>query len=97
MAQLRKVSRNNTRIVKDVNGITVTLHSTIVFEKNGPKIWLNTGGFNTNTTRDRINQCANEYCDGAFSVSRAGGVLSIHFRGVAEALVWTGDSIEFSI
>jgi hypothetical protein len=53
----RKVA-NNTYLKRDRyrNDIAVHLHSTdvLIFHANGD-IWINTGGWNTPTTRDRIN------------------------------------------
>jgi hypothetical protein len=80
MAQTRKVSRNNTTVVKSSDCIRVTLHSTEVFVKRGNEVTLNNGGYISVTTQARMNQCACEFCDGAFSVSRAGGQMVVHKR-----------------
>lgn len=54
---------NNTRIVKiDDNTYAVRLHETnvVTFHKNG-KIVLNSDGWRTKTTKERINDAINEY------------------------------------
>lgn len=72
MPQLHKISRNNTRFHAIENGIEVLLHNTVIFRRVGKRITLDTGGFFTATTRNRMNQVANEF-GLPFSVSFAAG------------------------
>ena len=81
MAQTQKISRNNTAVYTQEDGTReVYLHKTrIVSVTAGNEVTLNTGGWLTATTCARMNQAANEWRLG-FSVSRAGGVLSVRFH-----------------
>lgn len=68
MAQTQRISKNNTTVVHTADGFRVTLHGTDVVTKNGSSITLLTGGYNTATTRARMNQVANELCGSRFNV-----------------------------
>ena len=60
MAQMSKVSRNNTRVHKWENGFAVELHGTkIVWCENGV-LQLVSGGYRTATTKARMNQVSNQ-------------------------------------
>lgn len=76
-----KISKNNTRILKDNKGVeTVILYDTPIVTISPKTIELNTGGFNTNTTRNRMNQVSNEKGLGFFVSSKA-GKLTVSFKG----------------
>jgi len=63
MSQVSKISKNNTNITV-VDGATIcTLHSTqiVTHWKNERKIKLNTNGYFTSTTRNRMTQCFREW------------------------------------
>lgn len=76
---MHKISRNNTTQDTRADGSkTVTLHSTVVIQwwPADRKVRLYTGGWNTSTTRTRMNQALNEWQIPA-SVSMAKGVPSV--------------------
>jgi hypothetical protein len=74
MGQTSKICSNNTSVQKFDNGdFRVVLHSTEIVRKAGNTI--NTGGYNTATTRARINQVANELCSSTFGVYTKKGQL----------------------
>lgn len=64
MAQLQKISKNNTTTTLDGHGRidSVTLHHTRILEIDWGKgeITVNTGGHNTVTTQTRLNQAFNQ-------------------------------------
>lgn len=80
MAQTDRISRNNTRIESGPGGRQVWLHKTCILEERADgSIRLYTGGWNTVTTRTRINQAANEWRLG-FQVGFAGGRFTARVR-----------------
>ena len=61
MPQTTKISKNNTRVYKDAEGYTnVTLYNTTVVRFNESTIILNSDGWQTSTTRNRMNQTSNQ-------------------------------------
>jgi hypothetical protein len=99
MVQNVKVSGTATKVTKGDNGhVSVRLYNTTVAEKNVRHgqtcITLNSGGYQTETTKRRINQFANEFCGGAFSVFAKKGVWFIQHGD--EAILFE-DNIEFTI
>lgn len=87
MAQTRRISKNNTRIVRHPDGSRgVFLYQTeIVTVRPDGSVRLRTGGWKTSTTRARMNQVANEWGLG-YSVSFAGGDFTVRYRGRAYLL-----------
>lgn len=62
MAQTRTVGTHATTIHTDAEGTThVVYHSTAVAAWNPTKIHLDTGGYETATTKARMNQAANQF------------------------------------
>lgn len=62
MAKTDQVGQHATTIATDSDGfIVVTYHQTQVVKFNRKKIILNTGGYNTASTRLRMNQASNQY------------------------------------
>ena len=63
MSQTNRISKNNTKIVRNDDGSTsVFLHGTeIVKIWNSGEITLNSGGWMTVTTKARMNQVSNEW------------------------------------
>lgn len=96
MAQTQRISKNNTTVRYNNGATEVTLHNTLIFHRLFNRVQLNTGGYATATTVARMNQCANELCDGAFHVSRAGGAMRVQFRN-GDNLAFDGDTIEFTL
>lgn len=68
MPQTQKIGRGNTTVFKDnTDGMTkVILYSTPVVAFNGQKIVLDSGGWLTSTTKNRMNQTANQFALGFY-------------------------------
>lgn len=80
MPQTRTISRKNTT-VKTFDGLTrVRLHQTEIVKFDASTIILNTGGWNTSTTRNRMNQTSNQFGLG-FRVSSRAGKLTVTYKG----------------
>jgi hypothetical protein len=57
----RKIG-NNTYLIRRADGIAVRLHSTdVVTFHSDNTITLNSGGYRTYTTKDRMNACLRQY------------------------------------
>jgi hypothetical protein len=103
MAQNQRISKNNTTVVHTLDGFRVTLHSTDIVTKNGSSVTLLTGGYNTFTTRARMNQVAHELCDSRFGVFQEKGQLFVRFDqrkadGSLERIIRSFDnSISFNL
>lgn len=62
MAQQLKVGKKSTKIYMDGDGFTcVKYHDTVVIKFKGGNVVLNSGGWQTATTKGRINQAFNQY------------------------------------
>lgn len=63
MSQTQRICTNNTAILRETDGtVKVILHRTaIVTITPDGRIILNSGGYQTATTRTRMNQVANEW------------------------------------
>ena len=53
---MRKRIAHKTWLEKERNSFKVTLHNTVVIENTGTEIILNSGGWRTRTTKERINR-----------------------------------------
>lgn len=53
--QMKKIDNNTYKIDTD-NGYKIRLHDTNILEYKGSKIILDSGGFQTRTTKDRLNK-----------------------------------------
>jgi len=84
MAQVQRISSNNTAVARE-NGkvVSVVLHNTQVFTRQGDVITLNSGGYATGTTATRLNQVRNE-CELPFSVYRREGYIYAQFGPLPE-------------
>lgn len=80
MTQLSSVGKVGTRIYTE-NGFTVIrYHSTDVVKFNQHEIVLNHGGWQTNTTKNRMNQTSNQF-DLGFSVFQNDYAWYVSFKG----------------
>ena len=61
MAQTQEVRGVATRIVRIGTTIQIHYHGTIVVEFNHDTITLNSGGWQTQTTKTRMNQASNQF------------------------------------
>jgi hypothetical protein len=96
MAQLTKISKNNTTITRENGGVQITLHNTKIVDWADGVVTLNTGGFATNTTRDRMNQASNELFNGIWKVSFAEGRRVVRFPDGSE-IEFNGDVCRFDL
>ena len=80
MAQLSKISKNNTKVYRDFDGriVEVWLHNTCILQIDWNKHIMSvcTGGWPTVATQTRLNQAFNEI-GLPFYARRAGGVITI--------------------
>ena len=68
MAQTSKCRGVATTVMVEATIVSVTYHNTEVARKHNRTVTLNAGKWRTVTTKRRINQFANEFCDRRFSV-----------------------------
>ena len=63
MAQQSKISSNNTRVFynKEYDRCEVFLHATRILSIDDGVVTLNSGGWQSVTTKTRMNQCAKEW------------------------------------
>lgn len=61
MGQTQRIPGNNSSIVTRDGNTMVTLHRTVVVEFDAERIILRTGGWDTVTTRARMNQASNQF------------------------------------
>lgn len=81
MSQTRKITGRATSIGTDLNGnMYVQYHSTRVVEWNQTSIILRSGGYQTTTTRTRMNQTANQFGLG-FQVFQKSFEWFVEFKG----------------
>lgn len=86
MAQLSKISKNNTRIIYHPDGSVklVALHHTVIYESSPARedgsrvIAISNGGYNTVTTQTRLNQIFNVEKLPIHYI-RAGGVARVRY------------------
>jgi hypothetical protein len=91
MPQQWKVSGVATSIQTE-NGLTkIVYHNTPVVSFNAKVIILNTGGWQTNTTKTRMNQTSHQF-DLGFSVYQKDYYWFVEFKG--ETLKFSGNILE---
>lgn len=101
MGQTSRISTNNTKVTHNAEGWSVQLHNTVIVRREGNTIHIDTGGWNTVTTRGRINQVSNEM-GLHFGVGCRNGELFLWFhthtaqgmRNMAHYIVSTGDKAD---
>lgn len=77
--------KGNTKVYTGNKYDEVWLYSTCIVQFNNDKIILNTGGYETSTTKNRMNQASEEFNLG-FSVFQKKGIWYVNYKG---------DTIEF--
>lgn len=80
MSRQDRVGSHKTRVFTEKGVTKVRYHETDVVSFDDEKIILNSGGWNTNTTRDRMNQASNQF-DLRYGVSRRSDQLFTDFGG----------------
>ncbi len=87
MAQTHTCRGTATKVTRDLQTTSVTYHRTEVAKvQRLPgyiEVTLKSGGYQTNTTKTRMNQFANEFCNGAFSVFQKKGDWFVNLAGQA--------------
>ena len=93
MPKWNRVTRHNTRITYDNVGRIVTYHTTAIVRHNTLQgvITLNSGGWQTVTTKVRMNQYAHEFANGAYSVYQQKGVWYVRIHTGPQA----GQTVDF--
>ena len=98
MTNLTKFQGVATTVRRLSSGMIVgTYHSTSVAEILGNHVRLDTGGYRTRTTKVRMNQFANHFCDGAFYVYQKNYDWYVQVRGQEKAILFCGNTCEFEI
>ncbi len=72
MGQVKTVGTTATTISNDGEYTIVTYHATQVIKWNEKEIIINTGGYRTVTTKNRINQASNQYGLGIYVKQKNG-------------------------
>ena len=86
-----------TTTIHHTSGTIVGIyHQTSVAEKQGNKIRLDTGGWQTNTTKVRMNQFSNQFCGGGFSVYQKNFDWFVRLAD-GKTLPFNGKVIEFEL
>ena len=80
MAQTEKIGNHKTMIYVENGEIKVRYHSTDVVSFTAEKIMLNTGGWETATTKLRMNQVSNQFKLG-FTVYQKDWEWFVAYRG----------------
>lgn len=98
MPRMNKVGTTATRVITSGQyGIEVRYHDTrVIFWDRQSTVTLDTGGYNTVTTRTRINQACNQW-GLPLSVSTKLGQLTIHNRKAGTRQLWDGRVIEVAL
>jgi RNase P/RNase MRP subunit p29 len=61
MSHISLKRKGNTKVINNENELLVTLYHTDIVHATNELITLNTGGYETVTTKNRMNQAASEY------------------------------------
>jgi hypothetical protein len=98
MTNLAKFQGVATTFKRLSSGLIVgTYHQTDVATVEGNKVHLYTGGYRTNTTKVRMNQFANQFCDGAFSVYQKNYEWYVSIKGQEKPILFCGNTCDFEI
>jgi hypothetical protein len=95
-----KVIDNNTVYYEDLLGnIFVRLYRTDIFIKHRveDKIILNSGGYKTKTTKERINKCFGMFCESRFALHQSNNIWKIiHIESKKEVPFFDGIQIRMT-
>lgn len=91
LTKITGLGANTTVKIKNDKG-RVTLYGTDIVEWNEKEVCLNTGGFDTATTRTRMNQAAHVY-DLGYRVYREKGKLWAWIRATGEKVQFVDDGV----
>lgn len=93
MGQTSRVAGRNTKVFDRDGDKCVQYHATIVVRWNDKRIILNTGGYETVTTKTRMNQASNQYGLG-YSVYQKDHQWFVTFKG--ETMPFEGETLELT-
>ena len=88
--RINKVGAHKTAVLVEDGQLTVIYHNTAVVKANFGKIVLNSGGWQTQTTKLRMNQASNEYNLG-FEVFQRDYEWFVDFKG--ETIPFTDEMV----
>jgi hypothetical protein len=98
MTNLNKFQGVATTVRRLDSGMIVgQYHNTSVAEVLGSNVRLNTGGYRTNTTKVRMNQFANQFCNGAFSVYQKDFEWYAVVKTTNKTYKFDGNTLEFDV
>ena len=98
MTKLDKFQGVATSVIRHTSGMIVgRYHNTSVAEVMGSNVRLDTGGYFTRTTKVRMNQFANQFCGGAFSVYQKNFEWFVRVDGQEKPILFVGNVCEFDI
>lgn len=97
MPRLNKIGKLATTIRHDGVITTVRLYNTdiVTFDDTANTVTLNTGGFFTDMTRNRMNQTSNQFNLG-FSVYAVAGQWFVNYNGKRIAKAFDGNTVTFT-
>ncbi len=97
MPQLQRIGKYRTKVTRDAQKLTVRLFSTDIVQVNGNHVKLNQAHWHTQTTKNRINQTANQFSLGFYIYSHR-GEWRVAVEEPAQDLAWGRyPEIEFTI
>jgi hypothetical protein len=80
MPQLRIIGKLHTKIHIDDGFTCVKYHNTDVVRFNNNEIVLNSDGWNTQTTKNRMNQTSNQF-NLRYRIFQQKGIWQVNFKG----------------
>lgn len=93
MTQQHTIGKTSTT-VRTIKGETiVTYHSTVVVRFDAQTITLDTGGWNSKTTKTRMNQTSSQF-DLKFRVYQKRGSLFVDFNGTT--IAFDGETLQLT-
>jgi hypothetical protein len=90
MPNMNKIGRTNTAVYSESGFTHVRYHNTAVVSFNDRQINLRTGGWTTNTTKNRMNQTSNQFNLG-FRVFQRNGSFHVQYKG--SVFAFNGDNV----
>lgn len=84
MSRMTEVGTHRTTVATTSGVTRVTYHNTVVVEFNNEEITLKTGGYETVTTKARMNQASNQFELG-YQVYQRKNVWYVEYRGQTSA------------
>lgn len=93
MSQLHRISKYKTKIIREGLETRVRLYSTDVVTFCPDRIILNTGGWETVTTKSRMNQASNQFQLGYYVFSKK-GQMYCRMKDGTNAVPFSGNKLE---